>query len=305
MFAPTKTWRRWHRKININQKRYAVVSALAASALPSLLLARGHRVENVPEVPLVLDDSAESISKTSKAVAILTKVGALADVEKAKASRNIRRGKGKMRNRRYVNRRGPLVVYGADNGIAKAFRNLPGVDVASVDALNLLQLAPGGHLGRFIIWTKSAFDRLDEIYGTPENESKAKKGYKLPRAPMTNSDITRLINSDEIQSVVRPTRSGTGHKVLKKNPLKNLGALLKLNPYAKTVRRMELLAESRRATAKAEKMEKIRKGEKSGAPVRSAEQKKVGKQFYKQLIAESDYLGEDYDVFSSWLGTSQ
>jgi large subunit ribosomal protein L4e len=47
MFAPTKTWRRWHRKINLNQKRYAVVSALAASALPSLVLARGHRIEEV------------------------------------------------------------------------------------------------------------------------------------------------------------------------------------------------------------------------------------------------------------------
>lgn len=47
MFAPTKTWRRWHRKININLKRYAVVSALAASALPALVLARGHRVEQV------------------------------------------------------------------------------------------------------------------------------------------------------------------------------------------------------------------------------------------------------------------
>ena len=47
MFAPTKTWRRWHRKVNINQKRYAVVSALAASALPSLVLARGHRIEQV------------------------------------------------------------------------------------------------------------------------------------------------------------------------------------------------------------------------------------------------------------------
>ncbi len=45
MFAPTKVWRRWHRKININQKRYAVVSALAASALPSLVMARGHRIE--------------------------------------------------------------------------------------------------------------------------------------------------------------------------------------------------------------------------------------------------------------------
>lgn len=47
MFAPTKTWRRWHRKININQKRYAVVSALAASGLPALVMARGHRIEQV------------------------------------------------------------------------------------------------------------------------------------------------------------------------------------------------------------------------------------------------------------------
>lgn len=44
-------------------------------------------------------------------------------------------------------------------------RNLPGVEVASVDSLNLLQLAPGGHLGRFVIFTKSAFDRLDKIFG--------------------------------------------------------------------------------------------------------------------------------------------
>ena len=47
MFSPTKVWRRWHRKININQKRYAVVSALAASALPSLVMARGHKIEKV------------------------------------------------------------------------------------------------------------------------------------------------------------------------------------------------------------------------------------------------------------------
>lgn len=31
MFAPTKPWRRWHRKINVNQRRYALVSAIAAS----------------------------------------------------------------------------------------------------------------------------------------------------------------------------------------------------------------------------------------------------------------------------------
>jgi len=81
--------------------------------------------------------------------------------------------------------------------------------------------------------------------GTTEEASKQKSGYKLPRAPMANADLTRLINSDEIQSVVRPARTSRAARPLKKNPLKNLGALLKLNPYAKTARRMELLAEAR------------------------------------------------------------
>lgn len=74
MFAPTKTWRRWHRKVNVNQKRYAVCSALAATALPALVMARGHRIETVPEVPLVVSDSVESITKTAKALDLLKKV---------------------------------------------------------------------------------------------------------------------------------------------------------------------------------------------------------------------------------------
>ncbi len=45
-----------------------------------------------------------------------------------------------MRNRRYTTRKGPLVVYSEDSGIVRAFRNIPGVDVARVDRLNLLQV---------------------------------------------------------------------------------------------------------------------------------------------------------------------
>ena len=93
--------------MNIKEKRYAVCSALAASAVPALLLARGHRVEGVPEVPLVVDDSASSIKKTAKAVELLKQLGAYSDIEKVKASRNVRSGKGKMRNRRYVQRGSP------------------------------------------------------------------------------------------------------------------------------------------------------------------------------------------------------
>lgn len=75
---------------------------------------------------------------------------------------------------------------------------------------------------------------------------------------MGNPDLGRIINSDEVQSVVRPTKSDTKRRALKKNPLKNLGALLKLNPYAKTARRMELLAQERQAKAKAEKLQSKR-----------------------------------------------
>lgn len=38
----------------------------------------------------------------------------------------MRAGKGKMRNRRRIQRRGPCIIYNEDNGIIKAFRNIPG-----------------------------------------------------------------------------------------------------------------------------------------------------------------------------------
>jgi len=41
MFAPTKSWRRWHHRVNVNQKRYAMVSAIAASGVPALVLSKG------------------------------------------------------------------------------------------------------------------------------------------------------------------------------------------------------------------------------------------------------------------------
>ena len=122
MFAPTKIWRRWHRKINKNQRRYAVASALAASAVPALVMARGHDIEEVPEIPLVVSNFGD-INKTRDALSALERLNVADDVEKVKLSRKIRGGKGKMRNRRYVQRRGPLIVYGPEEkSIEPAFR---------------------------------------------------------------------------------------------------------------------------------------------------------------------------------------
>jgi len=250
MFAPTKTWRRWHRKVNLNQRRYALASALAASALPSLVMARGHRIDDVAEIPLVVSsDKVKDITKTKAAIKLLDELHASADVDRAKHSRKIRRGKGKMRNRRYRTRRGPLIVYDTNDNVDRAFRNLPGVELAHVERLNLLQLAPGGHLGRFIIWTQHAFKKLDNLYKLQSGS--VKSTYTLPRAVMTNPDLGRIINSDEIQTMLRPAIKQHRFHPHKKNPLKNLGVLLKLNPYAKTLRRRTLLASQKKSRAEA------------------------------------------------------
>lgn len=280
MFAPTKTWRKWHRKINTTQKRYAVASALAASAVPALVMARGHRVEDVPEIPLVLDSALESTKKTSAAKDILAAVGALADVEKAADSKKIRAGKGKMRGRRYTLRRGPLVVYKENDGVAQAFRNLPGVELCCVSRLNLLQLAPGGHMGRFCIWSQAAVEELDTIYGA--------EGKRIPSAAMTNADLARIINSDEIQSIVNPAKRADTPRLRKKNAIKSVKALAKLDPYAAAAREAETRAQAARAGKKAATIKAKRAASKA--------HKAQKKAFYAAASKQGDVCAEGFGL---------
>lgn len=182
--------------------------------------------------------SGAAMIKTKLAAEMLKAVGAGPDIVKVQKSRKLRAGKGKMRGRRHRQRRGPLVVYNPDTDgreLVRAFRNIPGVETSSVYALNLLQLAPGGHLGRFVIWTSDAFKALDEIYGSTTVPSALKKDFLLPSNLVSNADITRLINSSEIQSVLKEPKGYSTTKrtgVQKKNPLRNRQVLLRLNPYA-------------------------------------------------------------------------
>lgn len=54
---------------------------------------------------------------------------------------------------------------------------------------------------------------------------------------------------------------------------------------------------------KAEKLAKIRAGEKGAVGAKPAEQKAIAKKFYGQLVTDSHYVGDDYDVFGAWLGS--
>jgi len=250
MFAPTKPWRRWHRRVNVNQKRYAVVSAIAASGVPALVQSKGHLINEVPEFPLVVSDKIQEYNKTKQAVIFLRRIKAWNDIQKVYKSQRFRAGKGKMRNRRRIQRRGPLIIYGQDQGIRKAFRNIPGVDLMNISKINLLKLAPGGHVGRFVIWTKSAFEQLDALYGTWRKESKLKDGYNLPFPKMANTDLSRLLKSEEIRKVLRTPRKRVVRSVKKLNPLNNTRAMLRLNPYSAVLKRAAILTARKRQNEK-------------------------------------------------------
>merc|ERR1712137_1133382 len=264
-------------------KRHAVVTSLAASCLPPLVMARGHRIGDVAELPLVLSKDIESVQKTKQALDMLKQAGCTEELQRVLDSKKVRAGKGKMRNRRYVMRRGPLVVYNEDNGIVRAMRNFPGVETACVDRLNLLKVAPGGNFGRFIIWTEAAFEKLTSIYGELGSNAPLKKGYNLPRAQMENADVSRIINSDEVQSVLRPKLEAPKKFAVKKNPLKNPMVMARLNPGV--MKKKELRRQSHEKNTSEEGLVQTKKKARLAASKAHNKQHKAGEEtFYKTLM---------------------
>lgn len=291
MFNPNKSWRRWHRKTNVTMKRHALAAAISATGHPALVMARGHAVQEVPELPLVVSNESQKLQKTKDAVALLKSLGVGPELERVVKSRKIRAGRGKARNRRYVMRKGPLFVYGTDEGCSKAFRNIPGVEVCPVERMSLLKLAPGAQFGRFVIYTEAAVKQLGKIWGTYKGGSQMKKGYTLPRSMMTNTDIARIINSNEVQSIVRPAKEvAVTHTRQRKNPLKNKSVLGRLSGWMLTQKNL-----ANKGSAKMTALGKKRDAAKKAA---KKTQRKVSKVFFENLagahrVAEAPKSTED------------
>ncbi len=155
---PPKVQKKWAEKINKKEKRLALKSAIASTANPELVKARNHIFEG--ELPKIVVNDIESIKKTKEVIEVFKAIGVYADVERAKETKRVRAGKGKMRGRRYVMKKSVLLVVGSDGGIIKAAKNLPGVDAVLVKDLNVELLAPGCKAGRLTVWSKSAIDYL-------------------------------------------------------------------------------------------------------------------------------------------------
>ena len=143
-------------RINKKEKAKAFRSALAASVSEELVRARGHLFTG--QIPVVFEDAFGELGRTSEVISALTAAGLYQDIERSKISRKVRAGRGKMRGRRFKQRKSLLIVT-AEKPL-KAARNLAGVDVITLEQLNTELLAPGTLPGRLTVFTESAIVKL-------------------------------------------------------------------------------------------------------------------------------------------------
>merc|ERR1711966_410019 len=167
-----------------------------------------------------------------------------------------------------------------NDGVEQAFRNLPGVELCCVDRLHG---APGGHMGRFCIWSQSALDALGDIYGAD--------GKNIPEDLMANADLARIINSDEVQSALNPAKRANKKYLRKKNPLKSIKALAKLDPYAAAARESEQRAEEARKGQKAATLARKR-----GVAKDKKQFKAAGRAYFEKVSQQGDVCADGFNV---------
>jgi len=72
---------------------------------------------------------------------------------------------------------------------------------------------------------------------------------------MNCADLSRIINSDQVQSKLREQRTSVrAHDKTKKNPLKNKAMMLRMNPFAKKAAELTAKREADRQKARVQRL---------------------------------------------------
>jgi large subunit ribosomal protein L4e len=162
---PPKAEKKIVKNIPKKEAKLALTSAIAATAQKDIVAKRGHKIEKVVQIPLIIDDAIENLTRAKDVEAVFTRLGIDDDVTRVRDSRNIRAGKGKLRGRKMKQAVGPLIVVCDGVNLVAAASNIPGVQVTTVLNINTEMLAPGTHPGRLTVWTNGAIEQLTTLYG--------------------------------------------------------------------------------------------------------------------------------------------
>ncbi|MBI2184796.1 MAG: 50S ribosomal protein L4 [Thaumarchaeota archaeon] len=160
---PPRAEKNIYQRVNKKERLLATASAIAASSKKELVVKRGHRLSADTSYPLIISDEVEELVKAKDLRSTLLKLGFEGELKRISKGRKTASGTTALRGRVTRTPLGPLIVVAEDKGISKAADGLPGVEWTLARDLSILQLAPGGHLSRLTIWSKSSLDHLSPI----------------------------------------------------------------------------------------------------------------------------------------------
>lgn len=155
---PPKASKIFVQAINKKENRKAIRSAMSATLNLEVVKARGHKV---PEIyPFIISADFETMNKTKEVEMALVGLGFEAELQRS-AIKKVRAGLGKLRGRKYQRKRGILIVVSELCPLSQAAKNIPGLDIVPVKALNAEVLAPGSLAGRVTLWTEKALQEIE------------------------------------------------------------------------------------------------------------------------------------------------
>jgi len=163
------------KKINKKEAQIALASAFSATASKDYLFSKYQNLKErlkekdlkeIPELPVIVESRLASLKSTKELESSLKKILGENLFRVVSKKKKIRSGKGKSRGRRHKTNAGLLIVTGGSEKLkTKNF------EIKSISNLGIDNLARGG-LGRLVIYTESAINKLKERVEANKQEKK-------------------------------------------------------------------------------------------------------------------------------------
>lgn len=147
-------------RMNKKEYRAALLSAIAATGSREAVEARGHKLSASIKLPIILENSFESVGKTGQVYRTLS---ALIGEDIARSSNPRPRVGVRARRGGKIYPKSAIIAVSKDAPVLKAARNIAGVDVVKASDLSVEKLAPGAKAGRLAIYTEAALAEIAKL----------------------------------------------------------------------------------------------------------------------------------------------
>ena len=160
---PPESWKIIYKKINHKEKQLGLCSAIAVTSKKELVQRRGHKISDDVNLPLVVSNGIESISKTKQLKDVLIRLGVGDDIARASLVRKARSGTARRRGRSSRSGTSALIIVGNESRLMSLSRSIPGIDIKHAKDVSILDLAPGSKPIRLTIFSQSAIEYFKSL----------------------------------------------------------------------------------------------------------------------------------------------